>query len=138
MSSHTCLLAPGHPISTGTRIISPFGLLGIFARRRVKRLINEQYPRLQEDINRGGMAAYISEIAIDAALVATPETLRIPVRVASLDSGSDGHGGGRDGIGLRRMDSNPRKNDNSGSVNLGLPYEIVGLQLSEKHTYQVV
>ncbi|KAF7986265.1 hypothetical protein HWV62_35180 [Athelia sp. TMB] len=122
----------------GTRIISPFGLLGIVARRRFRRLINEQYPRLQEDINRGGMAAYISEIAIDAALVATPETVRIQVRAASLDSGSDEDGGSRNSIGLRRMDSDPRKNNSSGSVDLGRSYEIVDLQLSGRHNYEVV
>lgn len=38
-------------------------------RNRFKRLIHEQYPRMLQDIESGGMAAYISEVAIDAALV---------------------------------------------------------------------
>ncbi|KAF7986327.1 hypothetical protein HWV62_35304 [Athelia sp. TMB] len=56
----------------GSRAISPFGILGIVTRNRFKRLIHEQYPAMQEDIEnsgRLGMAAYISEVAIDAALI---------------------------------------------------------------------
>ncbi|KZP24959.1 hypothetical protein FIBSPDRAFT_856313, partial [Athelia psychrophila] len=56
----------------GTRAISPFGLLGIVTRNRFKKLIHEQYPRIQEDIERGGMAAYVSEVAIDAGLMDMP------------------------------------------------------------------
>ncbi|KZP13556.1 hypothetical protein FIBSPDRAFT_897326 [Athelia psychrophila] len=56
----------------GTCIISPFGLLGLATHNRFKRLIHEQYPRMQEDIDHGGMAAYISEVAIDAALINKP------------------------------------------------------------------
>ncbi|KZP04886.1 hypothetical protein FIBSPDRAFT_1054398 [Athelia psychrophila] len=56
----------------GTRMISPFGLLGMVTRNRFKRLIHEQYPHMQEDIEHGGMAAYISEVAIDAALMDAP------------------------------------------------------------------
>ncbi|KZP21782.1 hypothetical protein FIBSPDRAFT_1044052 [Athelia psychrophila] len=56
----------------GSRAISPFGLLGIVTRNRFKKLIHEQFPRIQEDIERGGMAAYISEVAIDAALMDVP------------------------------------------------------------------
>ncbi|KZP13198.1 hypothetical protein FIBSPDRAFT_936470 [Athelia psychrophila] len=59
-------------ILLGNRAISPFGLLGIVTRNRFKRLIHEQYPLIQEDIDRGGMAAYISEVAIDAALMDVP------------------------------------------------------------------
>ncbi|KZP24969.1 hypothetical protein FIBSPDRAFT_929535 [Athelia psychrophila] len=56
----------------GTRAISPFGLLGIVTRNRFKKLIHEQYPRIHEDIERGGMAAYVSEVAIDAGLMDVP------------------------------------------------------------------
>ncbi|KZP08590.1 hypothetical protein FIBSPDRAFT_874411 [Athelia psychrophila] len=56
----------------GTRIVSPFGLLGMITHNRFKRLIHEQYPRMQEDIEHGGMAAYISDVAIDTALVEAP------------------------------------------------------------------
>ncbi|KZP14821.1 hypothetical protein FIBSPDRAFT_1048594 [Athelia psychrophila] len=59
-------------IIVGTRFVSPFGLLGLVTRNRFKRLIHEQYPHMQEDIDRGGMVAYISEVAIDAALIDTP------------------------------------------------------------------
>lgn len=55
--------------ASGTRVVSPFGLLGVVTHNRFKHLIHEQFPRMQEDIERGGMAAYISEVAIDAALV---------------------------------------------------------------------
>ncbi|KZP14761.1 hypothetical protein FIBSPDRAFT_867881 [Athelia psychrophila] len=56
----------------GTRIVSPFGLLGMVTHNRFKRLIHEQYPRIREDIEHGGMAAYISEVAIDTALIDKP------------------------------------------------------------------
>ncbi|KAF7986301.1 hypothetical protein HWV62_35252 [Athelia sp. TMB] len=115
----------------GTRIISPFGLLGILARQRFRHLINLQFPRLQDDIDRGGMAAYISEVAIDAALVNTPEAVRI-TRVASSDSGGDAGEYDRNAVGLRPMDSDPSKNG-SGSANLGLPYEIEALELAGKY-----
>lgn len=53
-------------------VISPFGMLGLVTRNRFKKLIHEQYPQIQEDINRGGTAAYVSEVAIDAALMDVP------------------------------------------------------------------
>ncbi|KZP25049.1 hypothetical protein FIBSPDRAFT_403044 [Athelia psychrophila] len=67
----------------GTRIISPFGLLGVIARNRFRRLIHEQYPYMQEDIDRGGMAAYISEVAIDAGLTRSLESARGRARVST-------------------------------------------------------
>ncbi|KZP02527.1 hypothetical protein FIBSPDRAFT_905770, partial [Athelia psychrophila] len=72
----------------GTRAISPFGLLGIITRGRFRRLINEQYPYLQEDIERGGMAAYISEVAIDPGLVRSSESIHRRSRVATSSQGS--------------------------------------------------
>ncbi|KZP03719.1 hypothetical protein FIBSPDRAFT_1055116 [Athelia psychrophila] len=67
----------------GTRIISPFGLLGVIARNRFRRLIHEQYPYMQEDIDRGGMAAYVSEVAIDAGLTRSLESARGRARVST-------------------------------------------------------
>lgn len=54
---------------SGSRPISPFGFLGIFARQRIKRMIREEFPRLQDDCERGGMAAYIKEIGIDVGFL---------------------------------------------------------------------
>ncbi|KZP14776.1 hypothetical protein FIBSPDRAFT_935566 [Athelia psychrophila] len=60
----------------GTRIVSPFGLLGMVTHNHFKELIHKDYPKLQEDIDRRGMAAYISEVAIDAALMDVPPAIR--------------------------------------------------------------
>ncbi|KAF7986264.1 hypothetical protein HWV62_35178 [Athelia sp. TMB] len=122
----------------GTRVISPFGLLGVAMRSRFRRLINEQYPRLQEDINQGGMAAYVNEVAIDAALTATPISACAPVRVASSDSVSGEGGGGRDDISLRNLEPSPGMDIRSTSAGLGLPYEIEDLQFSRKYNREEV
>ncbi|KZP11602.1 hypothetical protein FIBSPDRAFT_962136 [Athelia psychrophila] len=85
----------------GSRAISPFGLLGMVTRNRFKRLIHEQFPRMQQDIERGGMAAYISEVAIDAAMADSQ-----PVKGqtgASQSSYSGDEAGGGDIISLRHV-----------------------------------
>ncbi|KZP05556.1 hypothetical protein FIBSPDRAFT_967186 [Athelia psychrophila] len=85
----------------GSRVISPFGLLGMVTRDRFKRLIHEQYPRMLDDIERGGMAAYISEVAINAALIDVSSAER---RTGSSESSCIGDETG-DGnpVGLRHM-----------------------------------
>ncbi|KZP04354.1 hypothetical protein FIBSPDRAFT_1054733 [Athelia psychrophila] len=77
----------------GTRIVSPFGLLGVVTHNRFKRLIHQQYPHMQGDIDRGGMAAYISEVAIDAALIDSPPAPRSTTPIASSRIGDVEEGG---------------------------------------------
>ncbi|KZP15115.1 hypothetical protein FIBSPDRAFT_90657 [Athelia psychrophila] len=77
----------------GNRAISPFGLLGIVTRNRFKKLIHKQFPRIQEDIERGGMAAYISEVAIDAALMDVPHVRGQTSFSLSSYTGHEGEGG---------------------------------------------
>ncbi|KZP28699.1 hypothetical protein FIBSPDRAFT_947527 [Athelia psychrophila] len=87
----------------GTRMISPFGLLGMVTRNRFKRLIHEQYPHMQEDIEHGGMAAYISEVAIDAALMDAP-----PAKGSTGPSHIEDETGGGDAMELRHRQTGKR------------------------------
>ncbi|KAF7986357.1 hypothetical protein HWV62_35364 [Athelia sp. TMB] len=109
---------------SGSRVVSPFGMLGIVTRNRYKRLIHEQYPAMQEDIENGGrlgMAAYISEVAIDAALVDPPS----PV-TGHQSTSHDSHAGeGEEGEGI----SLRRRQAGSSSSYLQLPYELEELDL---------
>ncbi|KZP25054.1 hypothetical protein FIBSPDRAFT_1041830 [Athelia psychrophila] len=111
----------------GSKSISPFGLLGIITRARLRHLINEQYPRLQEDIERGGMAAYISEVAVDPGLVLTsnspPNRVAAPSQV--VHTGDDAEVTGL--IPLRPME---RSNGNSSH----LAQE--DCEPSRKHSYE--
>ncbi|KZP07930.1 hypothetical protein FIBSPDRAFT_996584 [Athelia psychrophila] len=109
----------------GSRIISPFGFLGIVARNRLKRLIHEQYPRMLEDIERGGMAAYISEVAIDTALM--PDKTSSKSRISSSESSFVGDDAG-DNIGLRCLDTG------SSASYLRLPYIVEELEYSDRNT----
>ncbi|KAF7986324.1 hypothetical protein HWV62_35298 [Athelia sp. TMB] len=77
----------------GSRAISPFGLLGVATRNRLKRLVREQYPARQEDIENGGrpgMAAYISEVAIDSALMDKSPASSSRSSLHSSRSGNEG------------------------------------------------
>ncbi|KZP19008.1 hypothetical protein FIBSPDRAFT_893019 [Athelia psychrophila] len=85
----------------GTRIVSPFGLLGMVTHNRFKRLIHEQFPRMQEDIDHGGMAAYISEVAIDAALIDKPSAQGHTGSAESSFMGDET--GEANAVGLRHM-----------------------------------
>ncbi|KZP14778.1 hypothetical protein FIBSPDRAFT_959370 [Athelia psychrophila] len=90
----------------GTRAVSPFGLLGIVTHGRFKRLIHEQYPRMQEDIEHGGMAAYISEVAIDAALMDIP-----PAKGGTDAASIENEAGGGDAMELRRRQNGSSRSD---------------------------
>ncbi|KZP07926.1 hypothetical protein FIBSPDRAFT_996577 [Athelia psychrophila] len=110
----------------GSRIISPFGLLGIVTRNCFKRLIHEQYPLMLEDIDRGGMAAYISEVAIDAALMLDKSSSKGHISSESSFIGDDA--GGADNISLRRLET-------GGSASyLRLPYVVEELGYSDRNT----
>ncbi|KZP03519.1 hypothetical protein FIBSPDRAFT_941478 [Athelia psychrophila] len=101
----------------GSRIISPFGLLGVVARKSLKRLIHEQYPHMLEDIECGGMAAYVSEVAIDAALM--------PDKPSSKECSSFPESSfiGEDAGGWNTIELNPRQTGSSASY-LRLPYVV--------------
>ncbi|KZP24966.1 hypothetical protein FIBSPDRAFT_950668 [Athelia psychrophila] len=104
----------------GTRAISPFGLLGIVTRNRFKKLIHEQYPRIQEDIERGGMAAYVSEVAIDAGLMDMPP---VTGRTTTSPSSHTGHEAeGEDAISMSHL-----RGRSSGN-HLQLPYDFEEFQ----------
>ncbi|KZP25022.1 hypothetical protein FIBSPDRAFT_929571 [Athelia psychrophila] len=118
-------------IMFGTRAISPFGILGMITRNRFKRLIHEQYPYLQEDIERGGMAAYVSEVAIDPGLVQSDSAHRRS-RVATSSPGPRTDGYPDAGvIHLRSMESS-RTRDSTGS----LPYVVEAYEPSKKFDYE--
>ncbi|KZP15342.1 hypothetical protein FIBSPDRAFT_1048265 [Athelia psychrophila] len=114
----------------GSKSISPFGLLGIVTRDRFRRLINEQYPRLQEDIERGGMAAYVSEVAVDPGLLLTSTSAHIRTRVAIGDDAED--------AGLIPLKSMEPSNANGKSSHsqLQLPYAIEDYEPARKHDYK--
>ncbi|KZP23091.1 hypothetical protein FIBSPDRAFT_930796 [Athelia psychrophila] len=119
----------------GARAISPFGLLGIITRGRFRRLINEQYPYLQEDIERGGMAAYISEVAIDPGLVRSSESIHRRSRVASSSQGShtERDAGVTGIIHLRSMEPSRVGDDTNHSR---LPYVTEAYEPSRKDDYE--
>lgn len=81
----------------------------------LKRLIHEQYPNMQEDVDRGGMAAYISDVAIDAALLDKPSATG---NITSFEGSQIAHAEGRESIELRR-----RQVGTSASY-LRLPYTV--------------
>ncbi|KZP15861.1 hypothetical protein FIBSPDRAFT_866759 [Athelia psychrophila] len=104
----------------GNRAISPYGLLGIVTRNRFKKLIHEQYPFIQEDIDRGCMSAYISEVAIDAALMGST-TVKGPAKSSpSSHMGYEAGGEGAIGMGNLRVGSSVS--------HLRLPYDFEEFQ----------
>ncbi|KZP14765.1 hypothetical protein FIBSPDRAFT_100323 [Athelia psychrophila] len=97
----------------GTRIVSPFGLLGVVTHDRFKLKIKKQFPYMQEDIDRRGMAAYISEVAIDSALIdalSTTEHTTSATRTRTRDTEEGG-----DSVQTRRRQTG------SSASHLGLP-----------------
>ncbi|KZP15327.1 hypothetical protein FIBSPDRAFT_1048252 [Athelia psychrophila] len=123
----------------GSKIISPFGLLGILTRNRLRRLINEQYPHMQEDIKRGGMAAYVSEVAIDPGLVPNSTSAHIRARFAASTQAQASHAGddaeGAGLIPLRSMEPSNTSGKSSHSQ-LQLPYAIEDYEPARKHNYE--
>lgn len=63
--AHTIMI----PAKLGSKPISPFGLLGIFASQKIMRMVGEQFPELRKDCERGGMASYIREVGINVGFV---------------------------------------------------------------------
>jgi hypothetical protein len=53
----------------GARPLSPFGIWGMIARKRVRRALHELYPRMAEDCNAGGLGAYTKDVAIDVGFM---------------------------------------------------------------------
>ncbi|KZP25073.1 hypothetical protein FIBSPDRAFT_929611 [Athelia psychrophila] len=122
----------------GSKIISPFGVLGIVTRDRLRHLINEQYPRLQEDIERGGMAAYVSEVAIDPGLVPNSTSAHIRARAASTQAQASHAGDDAEGAGLIPLRSMEPSNTSGKSSHsqLQLPYAIEDYEPARKHDYE--
>lgn len=102
-------------------------MLGMVTRNRFKRLIHEQFARILQVIERGGMAAYISGLAIDAALTDSP---LVGQTNASKSSHSRDEKGGGDGISMTHLHAR------SGDFNFGDELGIEGYMrfLSEKAT----
>ncbi|KZP15334.1 hypothetical protein FIBSPDRAFT_958988 [Athelia psychrophila] len=122
-----------------TRAISPFGLLGLITRHRFRRLINEQYPRLQEDIEHDGMTTYISEVAIDPGLVPNSTSAKLRARAATSSQAQASYA--RDDaeeaglISLRSMEPSNTSGKSSHSQ-LQLPYAIEAYEPARKHDYE--
>ncbi|KZP25062.1 hypothetical protein FIBSPDRAFT_929604 [Athelia psychrophila] len=93
----------------GSKAISPFGVLGMLTRKRFARSINAEYPHLQADIEHRGMAAYISEVAIDPGIITGLNSASSQVATSSQRShpGDDAEGAGL--ITLRYMGPSEEK-----------------------------
>lgn len=103
----------------------------MLTRNRYQRLIHEQYPYMQEDIERRGMAAYVSEVAIDAGLIQTPEFMRSR-RFATSSLGSQ-HGCDAEERGVIHLQSMEPSKTGSNSC---LPYEIEEYEPARKGNYE--
>ena len=44
-------------------------MLGLLAQARIRQGIIQQFPRLQEDCERGGLASYVKEVGVDVGYV---------------------------------------------------------------------
>lgn len=53
------------PNSIGSKPISPLGVLGLLARKKLKEAIHQQYPRLRDEVESGGMASFIRDVAVE-------------------------------------------------------------------------
>lgn len=58
-------------IITGGWSLSPVGLLGLFSfmREDFRNAINKHFPNLKDEISGGGMAQFLTEVAIDINLI---------------------------------------------------------------------
>lgn len=111
---------PALPHSTmvcfsGSRPISPFGILGMFARTQLENMIHKKYPGLKAETERNGLAAYAREVAIDVAFpkeTRSDDDLRRRRTVSdheALEEGVyDGHSVGEDEIMLVNRGSDDR------------------------------
>lgn len=88
-----CLMSLSTACFTGSRPLSPFGLYGIIARKRLRRTLQKLYPRLLEECSAGGLASFARETAIDMGFV--PETPALPDKRldadAALGDRNEGH-----------------------------------------------
>ena len=53
----------------GSKPISPFGILGLAVRQKLKGAIQERYPLLKEEIRQGGMASFIKDVAVESNML---------------------------------------------------------------------
>ncbi|KDQ59845.1 hypothetical protein JAAARDRAFT_634023 [Jaapia argillacea MUCL 33604] len=49
----------------GSKAISPFGILGILIWRKLRSAIRQQYPALGDEIEQGGMATFLHDVAVE-------------------------------------------------------------------------
>ncbi|KDQ53295.1 hypothetical protein JAAARDRAFT_432011 [Jaapia argillacea MUCL 33604] len=53
----------------GSKVISPFGALGIMMREKLRRALHEQYPALRRQMQEGGIATFLSDVAVDLRIL---------------------------------------------------------------------
>ncbi|KDQ53297.1 hypothetical protein JAAARDRAFT_432060 [Jaapia argillacea MUCL 33604] len=78
---------------TGSKVISPFGALGVIMREKIRRALHEQYPALHDHVRAGGMATFLGDIAIDLSILEDDPRSDAhppihPAAVTSVGSGS--------------------------------------------------
>ena len=54
---------------TGSKAISPFGMVGLLVRERLQKGIHEKYPMMQDDLQRRGMASFLRDVEIEVGLL---------------------------------------------------------------------
>ncbi|KDQ60234.1 hypothetical protein JAAARDRAFT_46017 [Jaapia argillacea MUCL 33604] len=53
----------------GTKTISPFGTLGLFAHKNLRNAILLQYPNLRDEIRQGGVATFLHDVALELKIL---------------------------------------------------------------------
>jgi hypothetical protein len=56
----------------GGRELSPFGMVGVLLKKKLKEAISMRFPLLKSELNRGGMADFLKEVAVDVDLIDDP------------------------------------------------------------------
>lgn len=55
--------------SVGSKPISPLGAIGLIARKKLRAAIHKQYPRLRDEVENGGMASFIRDVALEVDVI---------------------------------------------------------------------
>ena len=54
---------------TGSKAISPFGIVGLLVGERLRKGIHGKYPLMQNDLQQGGMASFLRDTEIEVSLL---------------------------------------------------------------------
>ncbi|KDQ64258.1 hypothetical protein JAAARDRAFT_52234 [Jaapia argillacea MUCL 33604] len=53
----------------GSKMISPFGILGLILGEKLRRAMDDQYPLLRSQVREGGMATFLSDNVLDLSIL---------------------------------------------------------------------